>query len=186
MSIAFIEPQLERASYYLSGRTETHRTCSRAGTRTVPGRLRYGPEAITAAAHASERFEKVDRVEESGRGQPHSKTWRTQFDPVPRGSASECGCPLVSAAWSRGAPHFLTARIAEGQSASIRRRGNRLRVCANRALFRNERTAAVAEPNRSLWLRQSHPNERAAARRNPNTLRLGSATAAVRCSSGLA
>jgi hypothetical protein len=46
---------------------------------------------MTSAAHAREQFEKFDRVDESGRGQPHSKTWRTQFDPVRRGSVLECG-----------------------------------------------------------------------------------------------
>jgi hypothetical protein len=61
-------------------------------------RLRYGPEAMAAAAHARERFEKNDRLEESGRGQPHSKTWRTQFDRVPRGSVRSAAvlCRFVS------------------------------------------------------------------------------------------
>jgi molybdate transport system ATP-binding protein len=30
----------------------------------------------------------------SGRGQPHSKTWRTDCGPITRGSVAECGCPL--------------------------------------------------------------------------------------------
>jgi hypothetical protein len=59
---------------------------------------------------------KFDRIGESGRGQPHSKTWRTQFDPGGRGSVLECGCPLPL--WSRDVSR-MDRRVARMPGASL-------------------------------------------------------------------
>jgi len=41
-------------------------------------------------------WKNVDHVmcDISGRGQPHSKTWRNQWPAKERASVLECGCPL--------------------------------------------------------------------------------------------
>jgi HEAT repeat protein len=50
--------------------------------------------SVSVLACAKERFREFVGTEESGRGQPHSKTWRNVLCPMTRGSVLECGCPL--------------------------------------------------------------------------------------------
>jgi hypothetical protein len=103
--------QATGASHYLSGRTETPRN-SQPGTATLPARS-HDSSARQGAVR------EVDRVEESGRGQPHSRTWRTQFDPVPRGSVLECGLGQSGSDLCR----FVSRRLTGSGTHAARIRG---------------------------------------------------------------
>src|SRR5438270_3420256 len=99
------EPRLDSASVPTKGRLTLTSFSGRLCFRQRGSVRRCARVEDSNSNFAKERFREFDCTEESGRGQPHSKTLarnRTLFSKCreiygprkPRASVLECGCPL--------------------------------------------------------------------------------------------